>query len=257
MNITPFEKNKRIYMLDELRGIAIIAMIIYHTIYSMAFIFSLDFSYNLLLHAYKFQPFIPILFITLCGISCSFSKNNLKRGAIVFATAIAITIATAIFMPSATIIFGILHFLGISLILYSLTQKVIDKIPANIGIVIFLILFIIVYNIPKGYIGFKPFLYFELPTQLYSFYPLSILGFPTPNFASGDYFPLMPNIFLLLFGIYIGKLIKEKGVPSFMYKKLCPPLDFLGRHSLVIYVIHQPIIIGVLSLITFLFDRFA
>ena len=244
-------------MLDELRGIAIIAMITYHTIYSMAFIFRLDFSYSLLLQAYKFQPFIPILFITLCGISCSFSKNNFKRGTIVFATAIAITIVTAIFMPSITIIFGILHFLGISLILYSITKKFIDKIPVNIGIAIFLILFIVAYNIPNGYIGFKPLIYFELPKQLYSFYPLFIIGFPTSNFTSGDYFPLIPNIFLLLFGVYIGTLIKEKGVPSFMYKKLCPPLDFLGRHSLAIYVIHQPIIIGVLYLITFLFDKFA
>lgn len=254
MNITPFKKNKRICILDELRGIAIIAMIIYHTIYSMAFIFSLDFSYDLLLQAYRFQPLIPILFIALCGISCSFSKNNLKRGAVIVATAIAITIATAIFMPSATIIFGILHFLGISLILYSLAQKFIDKVPVNIGIVLFLVLFIVAYNIPMGYIGFKPLLYFELPTQLYSFYPLFIFGFPTPDFTSGDYFPLIPNIFLLLFGIYIGKLIKEKGVPSFMYKKLCPPLGFLGRHSLVIYVIHQPIIIGILYLVTSIFD---
>lgn len=254
MNITKFEKNKRICMLDELRGIAIIAMVVYHTIYSMAFIFNLDFSYSLLWQAQIFQPFIPILFISLCGVSCSFSRNNLKRGTLVFAIAISITIVTAVFMPSVTIIFGILHFLGISLILYSIAEKLLDKIPTNIGMVIFLILFIVAYNIPKGYIGFKPLIYFELPTQLYSFYPLFILGFPTPDFTSGDYFPLIPNIFLLLFGIYIGKLIKEKGVPSFMYKKLCPPLDFLGRHSLVIYVIHQPIIIGVLYLVTLIFD---
>ena len=254
MNVINFEKNKRICILDELRGIAIIAMIVYHTLYSMAFVFSLDFSYNLLLQAHKFQPFIPILFITLCGISCSFSKNNLKRGSIVMAIAIAITIATAIFMPSITIIFGILHFLGISLILYSVTKKFIDKIPVNIGIVLFLILFIVAYNIPKGYIGFKPIIYLELPTQLYRFYPLFIFGFPTPDFTSGDYYPLIPNIFLLLFGIYIGKLIKEKGVPSFMYKKLCPPLDFLGKHSLVIYVVHQPVIIGILYLVTFIFN---
>lgn len=254
MNVTKFERNKRICMLDELRGVAIIAMIIYHTLYSMAFVFKLDFSYNLLLQAHKFQPLIPILFITLCGISCSFSKSNLKRGSIVFAIAIAITIVTAIFMPSATIIFGILHFLGIALILYSLAQKFIDKVPVNIGIVLFLVLFILAYNIPRGYIGFKPLIYFELPTQLYRFYPLFILGFPTPDFISGDYFPLIPNIFLLLFGVYIGKLIKEKDVPSFMYKKLCPPLDFLGRHSLAIYVVHQPIIIGILYLVTLVFD---
>lgn len=249
MNITKPD-NRRICMLDELRGIAIIAMIVYHTIFSMAFIFNLKFSYNLLWHAQKFQPFISILFISLCGIVCSFSRNNLKRGIKIFAIAIAVTIVTAVFMPSATIIFGILHFLGIALLLYSLTEKWFDKIPEYMGAIINLVFYIVTYNIPHGYIGFKPLLYFELPTQLYSCYPLFIIGLPTADFVSGDYFPIIPNIFLLLFGIYTGKIIKEKGVPEFMYKKLCPPLDFLGRHSLVIYVLHQPVIIGVLYIIT-------
>lgn len=256
MNITKPDK-RRICMLDELRGIAIIAMIIYHTLYSMAFIFKLNFSYDLLRHAQKFQPFIPILFISLCGIVCSFSHNNMKRGIKIFAIAIAITIVTAVFMPSATIIFGILHFLGIALLLYSLTEKWLDKIPALIGAILNLILFIIFYNIPcypDGYIGFKPLFYFELPSQLYSYYPLFIIGLPTSNFSSGDYFPLIPNIFLFLLGIYIGKAIKEKGLPEFMYKRLCPPLDFLGRHSLLIYIVHQPVIIGILYVIILMFN---
>lgn len=250
MTITKFEKGKRLCMLDELRGIAIIAMVIYHTIYSMAFIFHLDFSYSIFLQAYKFQPLIPILFITLCGIYCSFSKSNLKRGALIFAIAIVITIATYIFMPSTAIIFGILHFIGIALILYSITEKWIDKIPENIGATISLALFIIFYNIPNGYIGYQPFLSLELPPQLYSCYPLFVIGLPTPDFSSGDYFPLIPYIFLLYSGCFLGKLILKNGAPDFMYKKLCPPLDFLGKHSLLIYVAHQPLIIGILFLVT-------
>lgn len=252
MNITKPD-NRRICMLDELRGVAIILMVIYHILYSMAFIFKLEFSYSLLYHATKFQPIIPILFISLCGITCSFSHNNLKRGAKLFAVAIIVTIITAVFMPSTTIIFGILHFLGISLIIYSLTEKWIDKLNIYIGAVASLVLYIVTYNIINRYIGFKSLIYFDLPSQLYNFYPLFIIGLPTAEFSSGDYFPLIPNIFLLLFGIYIGKIIKEKGAPDFMYKKLCPPLDFLGKHSLVIYVIHQPVIIGVLYVVTRLF----
>lgn len=253
MTLTKFEKGKRLCMLDELRGIAIIAMVIYHTIYSMAFIFNLDSGYELFFQAEKYQPLIPILFITLCGISCSFSKSNLKRGSLIFAIALAITIATYIFMPSIAIIFGILHFIGLALILYSITEKRIKKIPENIGATISLALFIILYNIPNGYIGYQPFLSLELPPQLYSCYPLFIIGLPTPDFSSGDYFPLIPNIFLLYFGCFLGRLIIKNGAPDFMYKKLCPPLDFLGKHSLLIYVVHQPLIIGVLFLITSLF----
>jgi uncharacterized membrane protein len=64
------KENKRICMLDELRGVAIIAMVIYHTLVSMALIYSLEFSYDIFFKAQKLQPLIPITFITLCGISC-------------------------------------------------------------------------------------------------------------------------------------------------------------------------------------------
>lgn len=241
---------KRLHTLDELRGIAIILMVLYHVLYSMTFIFSLEFAYNIMWHAVKFQPVIPIMFITLCGIVCSLSRNNLNRGIKIFAIAIVITIVTAVFMPSNAIIFGILHFLGVALILYALLEKWILKLPVSVGMVISLLLFIVLYNIPSGYIGFRGLLYFELPTQLYSCYPLFLIGLPTSSFSSSDYFPLIPNIFLFLFGIYTGKLIKEKGAPQFMYRSLCPPLAFLGRHSLFIYIIHQPIIIGVLYVVT-------
>ncbi|MEE0264691.1 MAG: heparan-alpha-glucosaminide N-acetyltransferase, partial [Acutalibacteraceae bacterium] len=237
------KENKRICMLDELRGVAIIAMVIYHTLVSMALIYSLEFSYDIFLKAQKLQPLIPITFITLCGISCSLSKSNLKRGVRIFAIAMIVTLVTFLFMPQMVIVFGILHFLGLALIIYSLLKKYVDKIKISVGIVVSLLLYIITYSIPYGYIGFKSLLYFDLPSQLYSVYPLFILGLPTPDFYSGDYFPIVPHIFLFFTGIFIGKLLKEKGAPKLMYKKLCPPLDFIGKYSLVIYVAHQPVII--------------
>ncbi len=246
-------ENKRICMLDELRGVAIIAMVIYHALVSMAMIFSLEFSYDIFFYAQKLQPLIPITFITLCGISCSLSKNNLKRGAKIFAISLVITLVTFLFMPQMVIVFGILHFLGLALIIYSLLKRYADKINNGAGFVISLVLFIVTYSIPYGYIGFKSLIYFDLPSQLYSFYPLFIIGLPTPDFYSGDYFPLVPHIFLFFAGVFIGKIIKEKGAPRLMYKKLCPPLDFIGKHALVIYVAHQPIIIGVLYLLTEVF----
>lgn len=247
------KENKRICMLDELRGVAIIAMVIYHTLVSMALIYNLEFSYDIFLKAQKLQPLIPITFITLCGISCSLSKSNLKRGVRIFAIAMIVTLVTFLFMPQMVIVFGILHFLGLALIIYSLIKKHMDKIKISVGIIVSLLLYIITYSIPYGYIGFKSLLYFDLPSQLYSVYPLFILGLPTPDFYSGDYFPIVPHIFLFFTGIFIGKLLKEKGAPKLMYKKLCPPLDFIGKYSLVIYVAHQPVIIGVLYLLVEVF----
>lgn len=247
------KENKRICMLDELRGVAIIAMVIYHTLVSMVFIYNLEFSYEIFFKAQRLQPLIPITFITLCGISCSLSKNNLKRGVRIFAIALIATLVTFLFMPQMVIVFGILHFLGIALIIYSLLKSYTDKIKNNIGVVVSLLLYIITYSIPYGYIGFKSLIYFDLPSQLYSVYPLFIIGLPTPDFYSGDYFPIVPHLFLFFTGIFIGKILKEKGAPKLMYKKLCPPLDFIGKYSLVIYVVHQPVIIGVLYLLVEVF----
>ncbi|MEE0858777.1 MAG: heparan-alpha-glucosaminide N-acetyltransferase domain-containing protein [Acutalibacteraceae bacterium] len=240
------EKTQRIHMLDEIRGLAVIAMILYHLFYSMTFIFNMECSYSIMSAIYPYEPIIPITFITISGIVCSFSRNNLKRGLIVFGVAIGITLVTGIFIPSQVILFGILHFLGIALILYGILQKAFAKIPVGIGLTIFLILFIFCYNIPKGYIGISSYANIQLPQQLYSVYALSFIGFPSSDFISSDYFPIIPYIFLFFAGTFIGRIFKEKGVPKFMYKKLCPPLDFIGKHALIIYVAHQPIIIAVL-----------
>lgn len=251
-NINSENKKRRICLLDELRGLAVIAMVIYHIFYSMTFLFHMECAYPIMRTVYPYEPVIPIIFITICGICCTFSHNNLKRGLLVFAISAIITLATAIFIPSQAIWFGILHFLGIAILIYALAEKtnILNKIPVNAGLFVSLILYIICYNIPKGYIGFIPLFKIELPQELYSFYWLSFLGFPSADFTSGDYFPIIPNIFLFFFGIFSGKIIDNKKLPEFMYKKLCPPLDYIGKHALIIYVVHQPLIIGVLFIIS-------
>lgn len=247
--IPSFEKPQRIRTLDELRGLAVVAMVLYHLLYSMTFIFNIESCYPLMMAVIPYEPIIPITFITISGIVCSFSRNNLKRGLIVFGVAIGITIVTTIFIPSQAILFGILHLLGIALIFYGVLKKVFEKIPVVVGITVFLILFILCYNIPIGYIGILPYPHIRMPQELYSFYPLSFIGFPTSNFVSNDYFPIIPHIFLFFTGTFVGRVLKEKETPEFMYKKLCPPLDFIGKHALIIYVVHQPVIIGVLYIL--------
>lgn len=252
-NIISETKKIRICLLDELRGLAVIAMVLYHILYSMTFLFHMECAYPIMRAVYPYEPFIPITFITICGICCTFSHNNLKRGLLVFAISAIITLVTAIFTPSQTILFGVLHFLGIAILIYALAEKVniFNKIPVKIGLFISLMLYIICYNIPKRYIGFTPLFNIELPQELYSFYWLSFLGFPSADFTSGDYFPIIPNIFLFFFGIFSGKIIDSKKLPEFMYKKLFPPLDYIGKHALIIYVAHQPLIIGVLFVISY------
>lgn len=250
MNPETNSENRRMCLLDEIRGIAVILMVIYHTFYSMAFIFHMEFSYPIMFSIMPYEPIIPIIFITVSGIVSVYSKSNFKRGLIIFAIALLITLVTSIILPGQAILFGILHFLGIGLIIYSFLKKPLSKIPINLGLFLSLILFVILYDLPKSVIGFPPYLGTELPDEFYSIYWLSFLGFPTPDFVSSDYFPILPYIFLLFFGSFIGRYLKEVKTPEVLYKKLCSPLDFIGKHALLIYVLHQPIIIGILFLIS-------
>ena len=78
------KRQKRICFLDELRGVAVILMILYHALYSMTFIFNIEAVYPVMRAVYPYEPVIPIIFITICGTVCSFSRNNLKRGIKIF-----------------------------------------------------------------------------------------------------------------------------------------------------------------------------
>ena len=244
------KRQKRICFLDELRGTAVILMIIYHTLYSMTFIFNIEEIYPAMRAVYPYEPIIPIIFITVCGIVCSFSRSNLKRGIKIFLIAIVITLITYIAIPSQVIIFGVLHFLGLSLILCPLLQKPMKKINCKTGTLISIFLFILFYNVPKGYIGILPYPNIKLPSVLYESYFMSFLGFPSESFESSDYFPIIPHIFLFIFGMFAGEFISSHKIPDFMYRKNIPFLDFIGKHALIIYIVHQPLIIGILYIAT-------
>lgn len=250
MNFETNSENRRMCLLDEIRGIAVILMVIYHAFYSMTFIFHMEFSYTIMFAIMPFEIVIPATFIIISGIVSVYSRNNVQRGLNLFTIALLISLVTSIILPEQAILFGILHFLGIGLIIYSFFQDWLSKIPIELGLRLSLILFMVLYYLPNGMIGFPTLFSIKLPTELYSIYWLSFLGFPTPDFVSSDYFPIFPYIFLLFFGSFIGQYLKKVKTPEVLYSRLCPPLDFIGKHALLIYILHQPIIIGILFLIS-------
>ena len=235
-------KSGRIFFLDEMRGLALIGMIIYHAAYDLYAIFGLDFDF--FSPAWNtFQKCICCTFIIIAGISSKLTKNALKHGRVVFGCGMLMTIGTYFFMPSQVIWFGVLHFLGASMIIYYLFRKSINKAPAFLGAVISLAAYLCLYGIPSGKILFGNVF---VPAELYFTKYLGFLGFPGPGFRSADYFPLLPWFFLFLFGYFIGKWFKERKIPDFMMKKHSAFLSKIGSNTLAIYVVHQPIIYGVL-----------
>ncbi len=224
-------EKKRYHLLDMLRGVCIILVIAYHTLYNLSEVYGGAYAFFRSRGMDIFRDCFVGVLILISGISCSLSRSNLKRGIKTLLCAMLITAITAIITPDLLITFGILHFFGVCMLIYALCHKIFDKIPTVLGVVISV----------AGYL-LTADLYFSLSNLPKSFL-LYAIGFNT-GFHSSDYYPLLPWIFIFLVGCFLGKFFKEGRAPAFFSANPIPPLSFIGRHTLTIYLAHQPIIFG-------------
>lgn len=252
---------KRVYILDIIRGILIIYVVYYHFMYDLNDIMGHEIGY---LYSEWFSTMRDCMsgsLIFISGISCNFSRNNIKRGARTSLIALLLSTVTAVVMPSQTILFGILHLLGMMMLMYGLGELAANKIrrkkvqkkeasmPVRVVLMsVFLILFFVCRNVYYGWLTFGNFRLY-LPDVLYggSNGFLYIMGF-WQRLSSADYYPLIPWGFLFLAGAMIGRIFKSDRLPRFMYMNFCPPLAFIGRHTMIIYLAHQPILLGIFML---------
>ncbi|MCL1789156.1 MAG: DUF1624 domain-containing protein [Oscillospiraceae bacterium] len=257
--------NKRAGFLDEIRGFAIICMVVYHIAFTLQEFYEINVPIFFDGWFYLIWAVFAGSFIFISGIVCRYSRNNIKRGAQCFLLGMMLTFITAIAAPSVAILFGILHFLGICMILFGLGEALLDRIPPLAGIAACVFMFSITWNISAewikisgeyvmksgGTIGFGtlPWASFPLPEMLYEAKLLFPLGFYAGGFASGDYFPLFPWAFLFLAGAYFGVFVKRGSCPPFFYTTRIPFLAAAGRVTIWIYLLHQPIAMGILYFI--------
>lgn len=242
---------KRILILDEIRGFAIICMVIHHMFYDIGFVLEMDFGYSVFNFLCKFQPIFWAAFIITSGICSRLSRNPVKRGAVVLAAGLAVSFVTAVIMPAmgisgAEIYFGILSCLGCSMIITGLLMPVINKSNVSIGLIVTAFLFFATYKISGKSLLFG---IIQLPDALYQSNIFSPFGFFNKSFQSADYFPLIPWLFMFLFGAVFGKYAKEEKLPGFSYKSHSRMLQFVGKNSLWFYLAHQPVIYAVMYFI--------
>ncbi|MDS1029790.1 heparan-alpha-glucosaminide N-acetyltransferase [Bacillota bacterium LX-D] len=225
---TPVKK-QRIWEIDFFRGVAIVLMVIFHLIYDLKEFYHYPLNYEEGFFYYIGKA-AASLFIFLCGVSSSLSHNNFHRGLKLLLLGFLITIVTAIFVPGSNIIFGILHFLGLSVLLYPFFYPLP---PAVIVLIGFFCIGIGTY-LPK------------VVTTHNFFAPL---GLTSARFYSADYYPLFPWLGLFLFGAAWGKMKYSQGKSLFRFQLKSDFFQILGRHSLLIYVLHQPLLLAVLYLL--------
>lgn len=251
-NIPDKIKHPRIYIIDEVRGLAVIAMFLFHFMFSAGYVFDYRTAYYIFKMMTPIEPAIAVTFVFLSGVCTKLSRSNVKRGCILFAIALAVNIITEIFIPQFAIRFGVINLLSVCMILYGLCEKFLQKINPVAGLAISLVIFMLTWGVNFHYIGlFGAYELFRLPDFLYQSKYMFPLGFRDSEFSSGDYFPLFPWLFLFLSGGFFAQLFKGRTLPQTFYKVHSVLLSKAGKYSLVIYIAHQPLIFAVLYVLEY------
>ncbi len=224
---------RRFDVLDGWRTLAIALMTVYHFLYDLAL-------FGVISWQQLFSPALNVMqkitcgsFILLAGASARFSRSNLRRGIIVLAAGIAVELGALV--GGQIIHFGILHFMGVSMVLYHFLGKSLQKCPPAILLAASAVLY-----------GLTAWWTSVTTVSVGWLYPLGLLS---PGFHSADYFPLLPWFFLFLAVTVLGGWCLDHRDNRLLTLSLPGFLTWPGRHSLLIYVLHQPVLFGVSYLI--------
>lgn len=239
------KNSKRFVEIDLLRGFAIILMILGHVLWDLDY-FNLA-PINSMVYS-TLQKIVPALFFILVGIGIiigakknmtnredekKYRRRLLIRGLKIFNLGVVLTILSLIIFPDKPVIFGVLHCIGLSIILSSffLKYRVCNMLFASI----FMITGMFITNIHTPH-----------PSLLHL-----VIGFHQVDVwrYTIDYFPVLPWFGVVLLGIVIGDVLYEGNKRRFSFPdiskyKPVKIFSWFGRHSLEIYLLHQPIIAG-------------
>jgi uncharacterized membrane protein len=237
----------RFWELDSARGLAVIMMVLYHLLYDLSYLgdYPLDMRSGFLP---GFAWATAAIFITLVGISLTLSDSKarilgesdrlpymlIRRGLKIFSLGLAITLATYILIGHGFILFGVLHFIGISIILaYPFLRLGAYGFYAGVAVIL---------------IG----IYLQGITFDHAW--LIWIGLIPDGFYTLDLFPIFPWFGLVLIGMAIGDRFYHDHercfkLPDFSGTAAIRLTGALGRNSLVIYLVHQPVMVAVLILL--------
>ena len=137
-------------------------------------------------------------------------------------------------------------FLGTAALLTVPLRPLLARIPPRLGLILSFSLFLLARDVNHGYLGFAWVPLLRLPRGWYTNLATAGLGFPAPTFASLDYFALLPWLFLFWTGFYLYRLRPE--IPALPDIRL-PGLSVISRHSLLLYLLHQPVLYAALVLL--------
>lgn len=233
---------QRVWELDALRGLCILGMVAVHLVYDLVELYGVvDWNYPAAFVLLK--DWGGVLFLLISGICATLGTRSVRRGAIVLSCGMLCTAVTwgmyALGFSGRSIViwFGVLHCLGVSMILWRGMRKLPWQALLAIGL-------------SAAAAGFAL-------RGVHVRTPLLIAFGVTPSgFSSSDYFPLLPYFGFFLLGAALGKTLYARKCTLFpRVNAENAVLRFLracGRHSLEIYLLHQPVLSAVILGVRFL-----
>lgn len=220
---------ERVWEIDFFRGIALFLMIIFHIVWNLNNFYDYQVNYQEGFFFFVGKAAL-FLFITISAVSCFFSSSNKKRAVKIFLAAFLVSGATYIFDSNNFVVFGVLHFLGVNVLLYYFYKKLNVALLVLVGTII---------------IALGP-LVKEITLASNILVPLGIRG---SNFSSFDYVPLIPYSGIFIYGAALAKVLYSNK-KSLFKKQIRPnPISFLGRRTLIVYLGHQPLIIALMTVL--------
>ena len=225
---------KRIEVLDVWRSLAILLMMVYHILYDLH-------VFGILGREAVFSPWPMSVrfaavgsFMLISGMVVRFSHNSIRRGAIVFCCGLLVSLV--MHFVGEPVQFGVLHNLGFMMMAYgALSPRL--KVPRGIW---FPIVCVVVFGITY-YINADV----RVNTNL-----LVPLGLYPEDFYSADYYPIFPWSMAFALGVWLGGYLPQwREKLPLLRQRFHPALSIAGRHSLIIYLAHQPVFYGICWLI--------
>jgi uncharacterized membrane protein len=233
----------RYWEIDAIRGLVVILMVFFHFVWDLSYFRLSDVN----VFSTPWQAFarsIGATFTLLLGLSLAIRRARdegrgssgwlpyVRRGVKVFGLGMVVTLATYLAIGPGFVIFGILHLQGLALVLAYPFARIRSLVTIALAILV---------------IGAGIYL-----NGLAAPFPWLIwLGLPEQGRPMVDYYPLLPWLGAALLGVVVGKALypdgqRRFGLPALQQLRPIRMLRFLGRHSLAIYLLHQPVLIGVL-----------
>ncbi len=278
LNYLPL-RSRRIWELDFLRGVCVLLMVLDHLAmciemfsygwYGFTGWYSLGMGNAITRFCYEWVAseqwrvahcVVLVVFMGISGISCTLSRSNLKRGSALMALAMVYTLVTVFIedvlqITGVLVTFGVAHFLATAILIYALVDFITrhdKRISAiwSVGICGIGLIMYFCYTPPANT---PEWLFFLFP-------PRDFWGNPSPFYlqadvSPGDLFTVFQYLPYFFWGAAIGPFIyrcRQSLLPK-LDGKWNKPVCFVGRHALIVFLLHIPILIGILALITYLF----